>query len=526
MSRLIEAPRKQIVVHDTTLRDGNQDGRSELSVAGKLVVIQALDAFGVDYIEAGWPDSNANDKVLFQEAKSLRLRHAKLIAFGRTAKAGVSPENDEVLDALLNAGTSIVALVGKADTLNVTEGLRIPLEENLRMIQRSTEHLRKEGRRVTFDAEHFFDGFERDPEYSLKTLEAAIAGGAEVVTLCDTNGRMHYTDVRKVTEAVRQRFPNIPLGIHVHNNKGLALPATLEAIEAGATQVQGVVNGTGEWAGNVDLVQVVGHLHSDRYNMQTNVDLTKTPQVTRVVAEESGIPVPANQPFSGAQVWTRNAALHAVSWLREPKTYWYDDAEKYGREDEVGFSDQGGGANVLWWAEKLGFTLSSNDEAYQKIFDEMKKKRPWGKAQIFLLYYREIMGGSEPFEILESQVVDVRDKSSQATVKVRVNGDVREEYAESDEGLINAFDLALRKALSHKHPEVIGVALVPGGYKNTSKGGRDTSATVTVEFQLTADGKFWNTKVSGANQQRAGEDALVDGYKYYILTIPNLDPRP
>lgn len=513
----IEAPRRQIVVHDTTLRDGNQDGRSELSVEGKLVVIQALDAFGVDYIEAGWPDSNDNDKVVFREAKSLPLRHAKLIAFGRTAKAGVSPENDDVLDALLNAGTGIVALVGKADVLNVTDGLRTTLEENLRMIQRSTEHLRKEGRKVTFDAEHFFDGYERNPEYSLKTLEAAIAGGAEIVTLCDTNGRMHYTDVRRVTAAVRERFPNIPLGIHVHNNWGLALPSTLEAVEAGATQVQGTVNGIGEWAGNVDLIQVVAHLHGERYRMKTNVDLTKTPMVTRVVAEETGIPVPANQPFSGGLVWVRNAALHGISFLREKKTYWYVDAEEFGREDELGFSDQGGGANVLWWAEKLGFPLNTDGETYQKIYDEMKKKRPWGYAQIFLLYHRTIVGGLEPFEVLESKVVDERGKPSQARVKVRVNGDVYEESAESEDGLINAFDLAFRKALTYKYPEVENVALIPGGYKNTSKGGRDTAATVTVEFQLTANGYTWNTKVRGADQQRAGEDALVDGYKYYIL---------
>lgn len=517
--RDIEAPRRTVKVIDTSLRDGHQDLRSRLDVPSKLYLIEALDQWGVDVIEAGWPDSNPNDGILFQEAKALTLRHATLAAFGRTSKAGVvDPYKDDVIQALLHADTELVTLVGKADPLHVTNALRTTLDENLRMIERSVTALKHEGRRVSFDAEHFFDGYKRNPRYALKVLETAINYGAEVGTLCDTNGGSHYRFVRRVTRTVSRRFPNIEVGIHVHNDRGFALTSTLEAVEAGATQVQGVVNGNGERTGNVDIIGVVANLDHD-YNIGTNVALTKIPLISRQVSDASGIPVPDNQPISGRLSWTDNAGLHASGTRRGESLYRWTNPAKFGRKNEIGFSDQGGGANVLAWAEIFGIPMTADDPEYHEMVTEMKEGGVFGEAQIYLLFNKVKLKKPLPFTVPERIVVTViREgrKSVQAHLTVEVNGQNRK-VNEEGTGPVDAFYKALLKGLPEYHAEFKNVRIENYEVPKTEKPGSEVE--VEVRTHLSSNGDSLESRVRSANIEEASQNSVIDALQYYLLYL-------
>ncbi len=517
MNRLVETP-ERIIVYDTSLRDGNQALESRLTLEGKLRLAVVLDEWGVNYIEGGWPESNPTDEEFFREARGLPLQHAKLVAFGRTRKSGVRPENDDVLQNLLRTEARTLAIFGKSSVEQVRYGLRTTLLENLDMIRDSVSFLRQDGRAVIYDAEHLFDGYKQNPQYAMRTLGAAIQAGAQEVVLCDTNGVNEPEFIARVTRRVRRRFPNIPIGIHAHNDRDFATYNTVAGVRSGAVHIQGVVNGNGERAGNADLVIVLKNLY-DLYGLQSGVDLMQSYSVSQAVADETEISVPLNHPITGENVFTHNAGTHAALFLRKESLYGGIDPRSVGREASIGFSDQGGSASVLAMGEKFGFRLGPNDPEFSLIMQRMKAKRVFGDAQIFLLFYEALVRGVDPFEVLNegSEVVDRRDASPKAAIRVRVNGDTHAEIAEG-KGLINAFDRALRGALSYKYPEVNDIKLVPGSYRvNEPKRESDTSAEVEVSLKLTANGDVWSSRVRGNDQQRAGEDAITEGYKYYIL---------
>lgn len=519
MSRLIEAKQRLITPYDTTLRDGAQDPRARLSVEKKLAIAQRLEQWGIPYIEGGWPGANEIDTEFFKEAKGL-FKTSELVAFGMTARIGVHPANDDGLRMLLESETGIITMVGKTWLQHVKRALRTEGLPNLDTIHRSVEFLTNEGRDVFFDAEHWFDGYKQDPQYAMDALDAALAGGAKILIPCDTRGSSTPEFINEATKAVKTRFPNVPLGIHVHNDGGEAVSATIAAVKAGATQVQGTINGVGERTGNVDLCVVLPRAEF-AYGVKTSphLDLREVTPIARFVEEQNEIPLPDNNPYTGRQSFTHKAGLHGSGQQRDDEAYEATTPESVGNKRYYVMSEQGGSANVEFMAKKHGFELSRNDPAFTAIVNEMKQRQVFGDAQEFLLLHEFLSSGVLPFAVLDgSRVVDTRGGTPDANVRVRVNGDIYHEAAEGD-GLINAFDLALRKTLAHKYPEVMQITLgdKPEDY-NVSKRGIGTEAEVEVFARFVdAVGQVWTSRVRGADQQRAGEDAIIQAYQYHVL---------
>lgn len=503
-----------IIPYDTTLRDGAQDPRARLSVKKKLTIAKRLDKWSMPYIEGGWPGANGIDTEFFQEAKGL-LRNSQLVAFGMTARIGVKPENDEGLNMLLSSEMPVVTLVGKTWLQHVRRALKAEGIQNLDTIYRSVAYLTSWGREVFFDAEHWFDGFAQDPQYAMATLEAAIQGGATTLTLCDTRGGSIPEFIYKATRAAKKHFPNVILGIHTHNDGDLAVANTIAAVKAGAIQVQGTINGVGERTGNADLCAVLSNAEL-KYGLRTNLDLQQVFDVAYFIAEQIEIPVPDNNPYTGKQAFTHKAGLHASGMERDPESYEHIDPSLVGNKRSFVMSEQGGSTNVEIMARKHGFELTRNDPNFTELVKEMKHTKVFGDAQEYLLLHRILGSGINPFDVLDgSKVIDIRGSLPEAHIKVRVNGDIYEITADGG-GLINAFDLALRQALLIKYPQVDGIVLKDYQVSLPKREG-GTAAEVEVFVELATNGNVWNSRVRGTDQQRAGEDAIIDGYQYWIL---------
>lgn len=522
MNRLVEARSGMIIPYDTTLRDGAQDPRARLSVERKLNIAKRLEEWGVPYIEGGWPGRGEDeiDTEFFKEAKGL-FQTSELIAFGMTARIGVHPANDDGLNKLLESETGIITIVGKTWLQHVKRALRTEGLPNLDTIHRSIEFLTKqEHRDVFFDAEHWFDGYRQDPEYAIAALEAAVEGGAKALIPCDTRGSCTPEFIYKAMTDVKNRFPHIPLGIHVHNDGGEAVSATIAAVKAGATQVQGTINGVGERTGNVDMCVVLPRADF-AYGIKTHphLDLRQVTPIARFVEEQNEIILPDNNPYTGRQVFTHKAGLHGSGQQRDDEAYEATTPESVGNKRFYVMSEQGGWATVEAMARKHDFELSRNDPSSTPLVDEMRKRKVFGDAQEFLLLHEFLSSGVLPFEVLDgSRVIDTRGGAPDANVRVHVNGDIYHEAAEGD-GLINAFDLALKKALAHKYPEVHAITLGDNhdDYKVT-KFGKGTAAEVEVFARFVdSNGQVWTSRVRGTDQQRAGEDAIVQAYQYHIL---------
>ena len=504
----------KIIPYDTTLRDGAQDPRARLSVAKKLAIARRLDKWGMPYIEGGWPGANEIDTKFFQEAKGL-LQHSQLVAFGMTARIGVKPENDAGLNILLKSKTKVVTIVGKTWLQNVKRALRTEGLLNLETIQKSIEFLTKEGREVFFDAEHWFDGFSQNPQYAMEALEASKAGGATVLALCDTRGSCTPEFIYQAIKKVRKRFPDMQLGIHAHNDSGLAVINSVWAVKAGALQVQGTINGAGERTGNVDLCVVLPTAEF-KYGLKTGLDMQQVTDVAHFVARQNKIPVPANNPYTGINAFRHKAGLHASGQQRDAEAYQHVDPTLVGNTTSFVQSEQGGSTNVEIMATKHGFELSRNNPAFTKLVQEMKRLKVLGDAQEFLLLHEFLSSGVEPFDVLDgSRVTDTRGLTPEAYVRVRVNEDMHEKKATGD-GPINAFDLALKKALLQKYPQINNIEI--DDYTVTLPQGESGSAAeVEVYVRLKASGDTWTSIVRGTDQQRTGEDALIQGYKYHLL---------
>ncbi|MBI2334391.1 citramalate synthase [Candidatus Daviesbacteria bacterium] len=504
----------KIIPYDTTLRDGAQDPRARLSVAKKLAIAKRLDKWGMPYIEGGWPGANEIDTEFFQEAKGL-FQHSQLVAFGMTARIGVKPENDAGLNMLLKSETKVVTLVGKTWLQNVKLTLRTEGLPNLETIRKSIEFLTKEGREVFFDAEHWFDGFSQDPQYAMAALEAAKESGAAALALCDTRGSCTPEFIYRATRFAKKRFPDMQFGIHAHNDGGLAVINSVWAVKAGVTQVQGTINGVGERTGNVDLCVVLPTAEF-KYGLKSGLDMQQVFDVAHFVAKQNEIPVPANNPYTGKNAFRHKAGLHAAGQQRDPESYQHIDPNLVGNTISFVQSEQGGSTNVEIMAKKHGFDLSRNNPAFTRLVEEMKKLKVLGDAQEFLLLHKFLGSEVEPFDVLVgSRVTDTRGQPPEAYVKVRVNGSIHEETAFGD-GPINAFDLGLKAALLQKYPQVKDI-LVDDYTVSLPQTGGGSAAEVEVYVRLKAGGTTWTSRVRGTDQQRTGEDALIQGYKYYLL---------
>jgi len=516
---------EQILIYDTTLRDGTQGEQISFSAEEKLRITQKLAELGVHYIEGGWPGSNPKDMRFFQMAKETRLKAAPLTAFGSTRRANTLPEKDPNLQALLQAETLTIAIFGKSWDLHVTEILGVPLEENLAMISDSVRYLKSKGKEVVFDAEHFFDGYKANPQYALKAIEVAISGEADIIVLCDTNGGTMVSDLREIVEVVRKSFPDIPLGIHAHNDCGLAVANSLVAVEAGAKMVQGTINGYGERCGNADLISVIENLELKMgYRCLDPLKLKQLTEISRYVSEVANVPPLNQRPFVGKSAFSHKGGIHVSAILKKPLAYEHIEPGTVGNKRRVLVSDLSGKSNIEYKANEMGLTLGGNGYDSKKIVKEIKQMEDQGyqfdaaEGSLELLMKKSTGQFREPFSLVSLRVINEKNKDdqsiSQATIKISV-GDEEEITAAEGNGPVNAIDNALRKVLSKFYPRIEEMRLVDFKVR-VLEGSAGTAARVRVLIE-SRDGKdIWNTVGVSENIIEASWQALVDSIYFKL----------
>src|SRR5688572_3773222 len=430
-----------VQVYDTTLRDGTQREGISLSLADKLKVTRLLDNLGVAYIEGGWPGSNPKDAAYFEAVQSVDLQHAKVAAFGSTCRKNSDPATDPNILALVDAQTPVVTVVGKTSMLHVTDVLQTTPEENLRMIRESLRYLKSLGKEVIYDAEHFFDGIKLDVEYALDTLEAAIEGGADVVVLCDTNGGSLPWEIARYINAVQQAFPNIPLGIHTHNDGELAVANTLAAVQAGAVHVQGTINGYGERCGNANLCSIVADLELKMgYSCLPDGSLRHLTHLSRTVAEIANLAPDHHLAYVGKSAFAHKGGIHVAAIRRNVDSYQHIDPALVGNEMRVLISDLSGQGNVLSKAEELGLNVSKAEAA--SVLLEIKRLESEGfvfegaEASLAIRLFRAKPAYEPLFTLIDFTVIVEerrgRGQLSEAMVKLDVDGDVVHTAAEGN----------------------------------------------------------------------------------------------
>lgn len=511
-------------VYDTTLRDGAQQEGLNLSVADKLTIARQLDGLGVGYIEGGWPGANPKDTEFFRRAAAeLDLKHARLAAFGSTRKAGVAAADDPQVAALRDSGASVVTLVAKSHDRHVDLALRTTLEENLAMVRDTVAHLRAEGQQVFLDAEHFFDGYRANRDYALEVLRTAYEAGADVVALCDTNGGMLPDWVSDVVHDVIDTT-GVRVGIHAHNDSGCAVANSLAAVAAGATHVQGCINGYGERTGNADLVTVVANLELklERSVLPAGL-LGDATRIAHAVADVTNFPPASRQPYVGSSAFAHKAGLHASAIKVDPDLYQHTQPERVGNDMRLLVSDMAGRASIELKGRELGFDLSSDRDLVTRVTDRVKELEATGYTfeaadASFELLLEEMVTGQRPtyFEVESWRVITetspVSEAVSEATVKLRASGE-RHVVTGEGNGPVNALDQALRTAIGQAFPEVVKFELIDYKVRILDQGhGTDAITRVLIE---TSDGESsWVTVGVGANVIEASWGALVDGLTF------------
>jgi 2-isopropylmalate synthase len=511
-----------VEIYDTTLRDGAQREGLSFSVSDKLAIASRLDGIGVSYIEAGWPGSNPKDAEVFRRARDVEWKRAEIVAFGSTRRVNVAVEDDPGLRALVDAGTRVCAIFGKSSTLHVTEVLRTTKRENLAMIEESVRWLVSCGRRVIYDAEHFFDGFALDAPYALETLVAAERGGAERIILCDTNGgalpwRVAAV-VRKIARTVRA-----PLGIHAHDDIGCAVASSLAAVRAGVTQVQGTINGYGERCGNANLCAVAPTLEIKmRRGCLRDGALPELRALAHFVSEIANVAPDEHAAYVGRSAFAHKGGVHVAAVRRNPASYNHVNPALVGNETRIVVSELSGKTAVASKAEELG--VAATGDVHSEVLARIKEGEAVGfayesaEASVALLLARRAPSYVAPFRLLDLRVlVGVRDGASfaDATIKLDVRGEVVHTAAEGI-GPVNAIDSALRKALVPLFPEVARVRLLD--YKVRILDGRDgTSAIVRVLIEHGDGDGRWSTVGASPNIIEASWQAIADGVEYGFL---------
>jgi 2-isopropylmalate synthase len=515
---------KPAYLYDTTLRDGTQGEGFQLSVLDKLRIAERLDAFGIDFIEGGWPGSNPKDVEFFREAKSLNLKHAKLAAFGSTRRANTPVTEDPQVALLLEAETPVVTIFGKSWELHVTEVLRTTVEENRAMIRDTVAHLVKHGREVMYDAEHFFDGYKDSPEHALSTLEAAAEGGAACLVLCDTNGGTLPEEIVQICAAVREHLPDVPFGIHTHNDCELAVANAVAAIKAGATQVQGTINGYGERTGNCNLTSVIPILQL-KLGMNVVPRLEKLRDLSYFVDDVSNNPHFARAAFVGRTAFAHKGGMHVNAVQKLARSYEHIEPASVGNEQNILVSELSGQSNILIKAGELGLPLEKGSAEASAVLKRVKELENEGYSfeaaggSLELLIRRELGNHTRPFDLTEyhtsfRQYRDGHPPVCEATVKLMVDGTPELTVAEG-KGVVNALDLALRKALLPFFPEISEVSLVD--YKVRIIDSHDATAAKTRVLIVSTDGENnWGTVGVSENIIEASWLALVDGIDLFL----------
>jgi len=521
-----------VQLYDTTLRDGAQREGISFSVVDKLNIAQKLDELGVHFVEGGWPGSNPKDDEFFNKARNLALTNSVLVAFGSTRRPMAKAETDATLLALADAGVKAVTIVGKSSALQVTQVLETTLEENLGMIADSIRYLKSKGLAVFFDAEHFFDGFKADSGYSLRCLTAAAEAGADCLVLCDTNGGALPDEVTAAIEAAREQT-SVPLGIHAHNDGELAVANTLAAVAAGATQVQGTINGYGERCGNANLCSIIPALKLKmNINCVSDGQLARLSEVSHFVSEAANLIPDASLPYVGFSAFSHKAGLHVSGVTKWADSYQHIDPAQVGNRQRAVVSELSGKHNIIYKAKELGIDLPPQSKETQKLLEQVKLLESYGfqyenaEASFELLLHRAKPDYQPPFELVDFMVVvekrrrppareSLEKTLAEAMIKVRVGTEVIHTAAEGN-GPVNALDQALRKALLQFYPSLAAVKLVD--YKV-----RILEASVGTESQVrvlieSSDGiEEWITVGSSPNIIEASWLALADSVEYWLL---------
>jgi 2-isopropylmalate synthase len=514
-----------IKLYDTTLRDGTQREGISFSVEDKLKIARLLDGLGISYVEGGWPGSNPKDMAFFERAPELRLERAVVTAFGSTRRAGNTVEEDANIQALITAGTSAVAVFGKSWNLHVYHVLGTSLEENLRMIADSVRYLKGQGREVVYDAEHFFDGYQADPDYALQTLAAAAEAGADVLVLCDTNGGTLPSTLANVVAEVRQAT-TVPLGIHTHNDGGMAVANTVVAVEQGAVHIQGTINGYGERCGNADLCAIIPALKLKMgYDCVTDEQLQGLTEAARYVSELANLNLDAHSPYVGHSAFAHKGGMHVNALIKCEESYQHIDPVWVGNQKRVVVSELSGKSNVAYKAEEFGLEVANGAAGNREILERIKELESQGfqfegaEGSVELLIRRARPDYVPPFELLDFHVL-VRGShhdsmAAEATVKVRVDDQVMHTAADGN-GPVNALNAAVRKALLPFYPDLANVHLTD--YKVRILDGEAGTAAQTRVLIDSADGhRSWSTVGSSTNIIEASWQALADSLEYALL---------
>jgi 2-isopropylmalate synthase len=516
---------QQVFIYDTTLRDGTQGEKINFSAEEKLRIARRLDEMGFHYIEGGWPGSNPKDVRFFEMAKGHTFKNARLTAFGSTRKAGVRPESCRNIKALLKAETPVVTIFGKSWDLHATEILGVTLKENLAMIHDSVTYLKGKGKEVIYDAEHFFDGYRKNQTYALKTIKTAFAAGADWIVLCDTNGGTLPHDLTDAVQKVATFVPLERMGIHVHNDSGLATANSIAAVQAGVTMVQGTINGYGERCGNANLISVIANLQI-KMNRKclTAAALGQLTNLSYYVSEVANVRPAPYRPFVGQSAFAHKGGVHVSAVAKNPEAYEHIKPELVGNYQRILVSDLAGKSNIISKAKEFGIDIGDNNTLSKKIVREVKRLEDQGfqfdaaDGSLSLLMKKVTGVFKEPFTLqclsVTNSKVGLRDSQCLATIKISVGKDVELTAAEGN-GPVNALDHALRKALVKFYPRINEVHLVDFKVRIV-EGSEGTAARVKVLLDSRDPEELWSTIGVSENIIDASWQALVDSIQYKL----------
>lgn len=518
----------KIETYDTTLRDGAQGEGISFSLEDKINIALKLDELGIDYIEGGWPGSNPKDILFFKEIKKFDNLSKKICAFGSTRHVGTKLQVDKNLNSLLQADTSIITIFGKSWLLHVNSVLKTTPQENLKMISETIKYLKDKGKIVFYDAEHFFDGYKDNSDYALKTLKNAVQSGAKRIILCDTNGGTLPFEIEEIFLQVKKVI-DVPLGIHCHNDCGLAVANSLSAVRAGAIQVQGTINGYGERCGNADLVQIIPNLQLKlNYELLTPEQLKKLTLISRYVNEIANLVPQSNQPFVGKSAFAHKGGIHVNAVGKITKSYEHIDPELVGNSRKVLVSELSGKSNILFKAREFGIELKEKEEI-EKLLSMIKENEKEGyefegaEASFYLFIIKMLKKQKKFFQLEKFKVTTQRINEKLqcfAEVSLKVKGK-REKVVSEGNGPVNALDNALRKCLENFYPILKKVYLID--YKvRVIEGKSGTASRVRVLIESSDGEEIWRTVGVSENIIEASWEALIDSIEYKLLTSKNI----
>jgi len=516
----------RIKIYDSTLRDGAQAQGISFSVEDKLKIVTRLDKLGISYIEAGNPGSNPKDIEFFEKVKNIQLKSAKLAAFGSTRRAGINAEDDANVRSLLKAETPVITIFGKAWDFHVLEVLRTTLDENINMIKDTVRFFKGQGKEVVFDAEHFFDGYKANPEYALMTLKAAAESGAGCLVLCDTNGGSFPDKIFEVTKLVKDRFNQVDIGIHCHNDTGMADANSIMAVKAGAVQVQGTINGFGERCGNANLITIIPNLqYKMGYQCISEENIAKITTTARFVSEIANIMHNERAPYVGNCAFAHKGGMHIDAVMKSTASFEHIDPSIVGNERRVLMSEVSGRSTIMSAIKEVEPEISKDSPEAKRIIDKLKKLEHEGyqfegAESSFELVIRKELGKYKNFFELENFKViitdpDKDDLSASAMIKVKV-GDMDEITAAEGDGPVNALDKALRKALEVFYPELSKMRLTDFKVRVLDSESA-TAAKVRVWIESTDGENSWSTVGVSTNVINASWKALVDSVEYMLI---------